>query len=68
VLAALIVAGLFSLVGAVPSGARPTRADVFGSVQVDYKLVLNVVALAAFGALMGLSVRRGAGMHAHAHH
>src|SRR6202012_5397720 len=48
---ALIVAGLFSLVGAVPSGARPTRADVFGSVQVDYKLVLNVVALAAFGAL-----------------
>jgi hypothetical protein len=68
VLAALIVAGLFSLVGAVPSGARPTRADVFGSVQVDYKLVLNVVALAAFGALMGLSVRRGADMHAHAHH
>jgi hypothetical protein len=68
VLAALLVAGLFSLVGAIPTGPRPTRADVFGSVQVDYKLVLNVLGLVVFGALMGLSARRGAGMHAHAHH
>ena len=68
VLAALLVDGLFSVLGAVPSGARPTRADVFGSVQVDYKLVLNLLGLAVFGALMGLSARRGAGMHAHACH
>jgi hypothetical protein len=68
VLAALLVAGLFSLVGAIPTGPRPTRADVFGSVQVDYKLVLNVLGLAIFGALMGLSARRAAGAHAHACH
>jgi uncharacterized membrane protein YraQ (UPF0718 family) len=68
VLAALLVAGLFSLLGAIPSGARPTRADVFGSVQVDYKLALNVVGVAVFAALMGLSVRRSARMHAHACH
>ncbi len=65
VVAALLVNGLFSLVGAVPSGPRPTRADVFGSVQVDYKLALNLLGLAVFGALIGLSVRRGTGVHAH---
>ncbi len=64
VLAALVVAGLFSLIGAVPTGARPTRADVFGSVQVDYKLVLNLVGLAVFAALMGLNIRQGVRAHA----
>jgi hypothetical protein len=34
------------------------------SVQVDYKLVLNMLGLVVLGALMGLSLRRGAGMHA----
>jgi len=70
VLAALIVDGVFTLLGWVPSGPRPTRADVFGSVQVDYKLFLNVFALAVFGALMGLTVRARAGAPAgaHAHH
>jgi uncharacterized protein len=58
VVAALIVDGLFSLVGLIPS-ARPTRADVFGSVQLDYKLVLNVVGLAVFAALAYLTVRGG---------
>jgi uncharacterized protein len=67
VLAALLVDGLFSLLGAVPSGARPTRADVFGSVHVDYKLALNLLGLAAFAALMGLSARRGEGAQKHAH-
>jgi uncharacterized protein len=73
VLAALFVDGVFSLLGLVPSGPRPTRADVFGSVQVDYKLFLNVLAMAVFAALMGLTVRgRGsagapAGVHAHHH-
>ena len=40
VLAALIVEGLFSLAGLIPS-ARPARTDVFGSVELDYKLVLE---------------------------
>jgi hypothetical protein len=54
VLAALIVDGLFSLLDLIPA-TRPTRADVFGSVQLDYKLVLNVVGLAVFAVLMFLS-------------
>jgi YHS domain-containing protein len=32
---------------------------VFGSVSLDYKLVLNVIALAVFVALIALTVRRG---------
>jgi len=57
VLAALIVDGLFSLAGLIPS-ARPSRADIFGSIGLDYKLVLNVVALAVFAILTFLAVRR----------
>ena len=69
ILAALLVDGVFSVLGLVPSGPRPTRGDVFGSVQVDYKLFLNLLGLAVFGALMGLSARGGgAPAHAHAHH
>jgi hypothetical protein len=54
VLAALIVDGVFGLVGLVPTGPRPTRADVFGSVQIDYKLFLNLLATAIFLALAWL--------------
>jgi uncharacterized protein len=57
--AALIVGGLFELVGLVPD-ARPEPDDVFGTVQLDYKLVLNVLALALFAGLIALTVRRGA--------
>ncbi len=60
VFAALAVGGLFSLIGAVPSGPRPTRADIFGSVTVNYKLFLNAAGLIIFVALMALTVRRGA--------
>jgi uncharacterized protein len=60
VLAALIVAGVFALIGISPAGPRPSRADVFGAVHVDYKLALNVVATAIFAALFWLTVRRGA--------
>src|SRR5262249_25228032 len=59
VVAALLVGGLFDLVGLVPT-TRPSADDVFGSVQLDYKLVLNVIALAVFAALIGLTMRRGA--------
>jgi uncharacterized protein len=59
VLAALAIDLLFSGLGLIPSG-RPSTSDVFGSIQVNYKLVLNVVATAIFLALMWLTVRRGA--------
>jgi uncharacterized protein len=59
VLAALIVDGLFSLAGLIPD-TRPSRSDIFGSVQLDYKLVLNVLGLVIFAALFYLTARRGA--------
>ena len=58
-IAALAVDGLFTLLGLVPD-ARPTRDDIFGSIELDYKLVLNVVATVVFAALIGLTIRRGA--------
>jgi hypothetical protein len=57
IIAALIVNGVFGATGLIPSGPRPTRAGVFGSVKVDYKLFLNIAGLAVFAALMGLSLR-----------
>jgi uncharacterized protein len=62
VLAALAVDGLFSLAGLIPT-TRPSRADVFGSIQLDYKLVLNVIAMVIFAALMLLSRRAPAPSH-----
>lgn len=59
VLAALGVGGVFSAIGLVPA-TRPSADDVFGSVGLDYKLVLNVIALAVFAALFALTARRGA--------
>jgi YHS domain-containing protein len=59
VLAALAVDGVFSLAGLIPS-TRPTRAQVFGEVGVDYKLFLNALGLVIFTALLALTIRRGA--------
>jgi uncharacterized protein len=59
VVAALIVDGLFSLADLIPTGARPSRGEIFGSVQVDYKLFLNILGLAVFAALFALTARRG---------
>jgi uncharacterized protein len=59
VLAALIVDLLFGALGLIPS-TRPTRDDIFGSVQLDYKLVLNVLGTVIFVGLFALTVRRGA--------
>jgi uncharacterized membrane protein YraQ (UPF0718 family) len=61
ILAALAVDGLFSAAGLIPA-ARPSREDIFGSVQLDYKLVLNLVGLAVFAALfwLGRPSRAGA--------
>jgi uncharacterized protein len=59
VAAALIVDFVFDLAGLIPSD-RPTAEDVFGSVEMDYKLVLNGIALAVFASLIALTVQRGA--------
>jgi uncharacterized protein len=60
VVAALAVDGLFSALGLIPTGPRPTRADIFSSIRVDYKLALNVLGVAIFAALFWLTARRGA--------
>jgi uncharacterized membrane protein YraQ (UPF0718 family) len=67
VAAALVVDLTFGLAGLIPD-ARPSRADVFGSVEVDYKLFLNVLGLVIFVVLFWLTARRGAIDHsAHGH-
>jgi hypothetical protein len=53
----------FGLAGLVPTGPRPSRADVFGSIDVDYKLFLNVLGTAVFVVLFWLG--RGGGSAAH---
>jgi len=58
VIAALVVDGLFSATGLIPS-SRPTSDEIFSSIQLDYKLILNAFALVAFAALFYLTARRG---------
>jgi uncharacterized membrane protein YraQ (UPF0718 family) len=64
VLSALLVDGLFSLAGLIPD-TRPSRSDIFGSVELDYKLVLNLIAAVIFAALIYLTTRRGEPEHVH---
>ncbi len=59
VVSALVIDGLFSLVGLIPD-THPSRSDIFGSVELDYKLVLNLLGVAIFAALFWLTARRGA--------
>jgi uncharacterized membrane protein YraQ (UPF0718 family) len=65
VLASLAISGLFDLLGIVPAGPRPTRAGIFGSVRVDYKLFLNVLGVAVFALLFAIKIRRGPATFAH---
>ena len=58
VIAALIVDVLFSGLGLIPD-VRPTRSEIFESVQLDYKLVLNILGLFIFAALFYLTASRG---------
>ncbi|HEY1523022.1 MAG TPA: permease [Solirubrobacteraceae bacterium] len=60
VAAALIVEGLFTGLGLIPTGARPTRTDIFSSVTVNYRLFLNIAGLVVFATLFWLTARRGA--------
>ncbi len=59
VISSLIVSGLFSVAGLIPD-VRPSRADIFSAVKVDYKLFTNILGLIVFGVLMGMTMRRGA--------
>jgi uncharacterized protein len=60
VVAALIVDAIFSALGLIPTGPRPTRADIFSGIHVDYKLALNVLGVVIFAVLFWLTARRGA--------
>ena len=59
VVAALLIDALFSGAGLIPTGARPSRDDIFSSIEVDYKLALNVLGVIIFAALFWLTARRG---------
>ncbi len=56
IVAALAVDALFSALGLIPE-TRPSRDEIFGSVELDYKLVLNALGLVVFATLFWLSSR-----------
>jgi uncharacterized protein len=60
VAAALIVDLLFGAMGLIPTGPRPSREDIFGTIALDYKLFLNLLGLALFATFFRLTRRRGA--------
>jgi uncharacterized protein len=60
VVAALVIDVVFSALGLIPGGARPTRTDIFSTIAVNYKLFLNLAGLAVFAVLFWLTARRGA--------
>ena len=59
VIAAIAVDVLFGALGLIPS-ARPSTTDVFGSIELNYKAVLNVLATGVFAGLLALTRRRAA--------
>jgi uncharacterized membrane protein YraQ (UPF0718 family) len=56
VLAALVVDLVFGGLGLIPA-TRPSTEDVFGTIEVDYKLALNAVATVVFVALFAVRSR-----------
>ena len=38
---------------AIPAGPRPSRADIFGTISVNYKLFLNILGRAIFAVSSG---------------
>jgi uncharacterized membrane protein YraQ (UPF0718 family)/YHS domain-containing protein len=59
VAAALIVDVLFGAAGLIPSGPRPSRSDIFGTLAVNYKLFLNILGVVIFAVFFWLTSRRG---------
>ena len=63
IVAALAVDGLFSAAGLIPT-TRPSREDIFGSVELDYKLVLNILGLVDLrGALLAEQAEQRRRLH-----
>jgi hypothetical protein len=60
ILAALAVDGLFSVAGLIPA-VRPTRAEIFSGVTIDYRLFANILGVAVFAVLFALTIRRRLG-------
>ncbi len=56
VLASLVVNGLFSAAGLIPS-ARPTHEQIFTPVAVNFTLVANALAFLVFAAMFTVSAR-----------
>ncbi len=67
VIAALTVDGLFGIAGLIPTGPRPTRTDIFGTVDVNYKLFLNIIGTVVFLALFWLTRGRESRMQCEHH-
>src|SRR3954454_19288151 len=55
-LAAIVIDLVFSGAGLIPA-SRPSTSDVFGSIEVDYKLFLNVLGVVVFAALFWMTAR-----------
>jgi uncharacterized membrane protein YraQ (UPF0718 family) len=62
IVAALAIDALFSAADLIPT-TRPSRDDIFGSVELDYKLALNILGTIVFAALFWLSRRDAAPEH-----
>ena len=69
VLSSLAITALFHGAGLIPQGPRPTRGRVFGAVRADYRLWLDLAAVAVFAGLLALAARprTGGGRPAVAH-
>ena len=57
VLAALVVDGALQRRRPDPDRPAPTRDDIFGSIELDYKLALNVLGRRSSRALFWLTAR-----------
>jgi uncharacterized protein len=60
VIAALAVDGIFSTLNLIPTGPRPSRGDIFGTLGVNYKLFLNLLGAAIFATFFWLTTRGSA--------
>lgn len=58
VIAAIIIDGIFSALGLIPTGPRPSRHNIFGTVTANYKLYLNIVGACVFALFIWLRPQR----------
>lgn len=56
IVAALIVDAVFGVAGLIPTH-RPDAEELFGGIELDYKLYLNILGLAIFAGLFALTSR-----------